>query len=39
MMFDVSVTEKAGGSVQSYLVMTALRGFEMIHEMDNTQVL
>jgi hypothetical protein len=39
MMIDVPATEKEGSSVQSYMVMTALRGFEMINVMDNTQVL
>jgi hypothetical protein len=39
MMIDVSATEMEGSSVQSYLAITALRGFEMINAMDKTQVL
>jgi hypothetical protein len=39
MMIDVSATEMEGSSVQSYLEITTLRGFEMINAMDKTQVL
>jgi hypothetical protein len=39
MMADVLATEMGGSSVQSYLPITALRGFEMINAMDKTQVL
>jgi hypothetical protein len=39
MMADVLATEMEGISVQSYLPITALCGFEMINAMDKTQVL
>ena len=39
MMIDVSATEMEGSSVQSYLAITALHGFEMINAMDKMQVL
>jgi hypothetical protein len=39
MMIDVSATEMKESSVQSYLALTALRGFETINSMDKTQVL
>ena len=39
MMADVLATEMEGSSVQSYLPITALHGFEMINAMDKTQVL
>jgi hypothetical protein len=39
MMADVLATEMGGSSMQSYLPITSLRGFEMINAMDKTQVL
>jgi hypothetical protein len=37
MMADVLATEMKGNSVQSYLPIIALRGFEMINAVDKTQ--